>query len=368
MKIYRKTNLFFCKKVGFLLLFFLNEEEENMSQITEEKKDAYLYGWADPDAMRAYRRRYKSAEKKEKLVTLKQAIEQGVKPGDYIVFGGMGSVRTPMAAVYEIIRQGIGNLTVGAKGSQHDWNLLTAAGLISRAEVAYGFGDEIRGLSRPARTAVENGRLSVISETTNAAFQWRFTAAMKGLSFYPTRTAIGTDTLHYSGSKQIQDPFTGKPIELIPACYPDVVILHVQRADKYGNCQIDGNMTEDFELAHAAKRVIITTEKIIPEEEINRRPDATKIPYFVVDAVVEVPYGSHPNQVPYLYSFDEQHWQEWLDASLTDEGVEEYLNQYIFGTEDHYEYLEKIGGLRILRQLEHIENGIENYPKVAKRR
>ncbi|MED0676586.1 MULTISPECIES: CoA transferase subunit A [Aneurinibacillus] len=328
----------------------------------------YLFGWADPDEIRAYRRQHKSVELRDKRTTLREAISWGVKPGSYIVFGGMGSVRTPMAAVYEIIRQGIGDLTVGAKGSQHDWNLLTAAGLVSKAEVAYGFGDEIRGLSRPARAAVESGKLKVISETTNAAFQWRFTAAMKGLSFYPTRTAIGTDTLHYSGSVRIQDPFTGRPVELIPACYPDVVILHVHRADKYGNCQIDGNITEDFELAHAAKHVIVTTEKIVATDEIRKRPDHTKIPYFVVDSVVEVPYGSHPNQVPYLYSFDEIHWQEWLDASLTDEGVEEYLNTYIRGTKDHYEYLERIGGLRVLRELEHIEKGIADYPPVAKRR
>ena len=71
-----------------------------------------------------------------------------------------------------------------------------------------------------------------------------------------------------------------------------------------------------MEIAHAAKFVIITTEEIVPDEVIEKDPAQTKIPYFTVDAVVEVPYGSHPNQVPGLYSFDEAHWQEWLDASI----------------------------------------------------
>lgn len=336
--------------------------------MTTVKENTFLYGWEHPDKMREYRKNNKSMAKKDKRTTLKEAVARVVKEGDYIVFGGMGSVRNPIAAVHEIIRQGIGNLTIGTKGSQHDWQLLAAAGNVTNAEVSYGFADEVRGLSLPARRAVESGRLKVLSETTNAAFQWRFTAAAKGLPFYPTRSSLGTDTLTYSGSKTIIDPFTKEPIELLPACYPDVAIIHVHRADKYGNCQIDGNIAEDIEIAHAAKFVIITAEQIVPDEVIESDPAQTKIPYFTVDAVVEVPYGSHPNQVPRLYSFDEDHWQEWLDASITEETTEEYLDKYIYSSNDFYDYLEKIGGVRVLRQLENIEKKLAPYPTVARRR
>lgn len=330
-------------------------------------ENPYLYGWAPPDEIREYRRIHKSAKKIDKRVTLKEAVECGVSQGDYVVFGGLGSVRNPMAAVYEIIRQNIGELTVAAKGSQHDWQLLVAAGLITKAEIAYGFGDEVRGLCPASRRAVKDGSLTILSETTNAAFQWRFSAAMRGISFFPSRTALGTDTLHYSGAKVIEDPFSGDKINLLPACYPDVAIIHVHRADKYGNCQIDGNIPNDIEIAHAAKKVIITAEKIVPESDFQKRPDQTKIPFFVVDAVVEVPYGSHPNQVPYAYSFDENHWMEWLKASKTDEGVKEYLDKFVHSIRNHHEYLEKIGGLSVLRKLEHIENGTIPHPKVSTR-
>ncbi len=336
--------------------------------ITKETDVSRLYGWEHPDKMRAYRLEHKSFAKKDKVTTLQDAVSRGVKQGDYIVFGGMGSVRNPIAAVHEVIRQKIGDLTIGTKGSQHDWQLLAAAGNITKAEVSYGFADEVRGLARPARSAVESGRLKVLSETTNAGFQWRFTAAMKGLSFYPTRSSLGTDTLQYSGSKTIIDPFTNEQVELLPACYPDVAVIHVHRADRYGNCQIDGNVAEDIEIAHAAKFVLVTAEEIVHDEVIQNDPALTKIPYFVVDAVVETPYGSHPNQAPGLYSFDEDHWQVWLDASLTDENVEAYLEEYVYGSDDHYAYLEKIGGLRTLRQLEKIEKKLAPYPKVAKRR
>lgn len=332
----------------------------------EENKEK-LYGWVHPDEMRAYRLKHKSMVKKDKLTTLSEAIKKGVNNDDYLVLGGFGAVRNPMAAVYEIIRQNIKDLTLGGKASQNDANVLIASGNITQIEVAYAFADEIRGLSRPARAAVESGRLNVLSEMTNAGFQWRFTAAMKGLSFYPTRTSLGTDTLHYSGSKTIKDPFTNEPIELLPACHPDVAIIHVHRADKYGNCQIDGNVMIDVEIAHAAKHVIVTAEEIVHEEVISDDPALTKIPFFVVDSVVEVPFGSHPNQVPDLYSFDEDQWQIWLDASLEDDKILDYLNTYVHETKNHYDYLEKIGGVKVLHELKKIEKGLSPYPKVARR-
>lgn len=329
--------------------------------------DARLYGWEHPDDIREYRLKHKSMLKKDKRTSLKEAVERGVKEGSYVAFGGMGSVRSSVAAVHEVIRQKIGDLTVAAKGNQYDWQLLASAGNVTKAEVAYGFADEIRGLSRPLRAAAESGRLKVLSETTNAAFQWRLTAAAKGLSFYPTKSALGTETLEHSGAQTITDPFTGEEIALLPACFPDVAFIHVHRADKYGNCQIDGNIATDFELAHAAKFVLITAEEIVDSSVIEATPELTKIPYFVVDAVVEAPYGCHPNQLPRAYSFDEDHWRLWLDASLTDEGVKQYFDEYVYGTENHFEYLEKIGGLRVINELEKIERKQAPYPKVARR-
>ena len=123
-----------------------------------------------------------------------------------------------------------------------------------------------------------------------------------------------------------------------------------------------------MEIAHAAKFVIITAEKIVHDEVIEKDPALTKIPYFTVDAVVEVPYGAYPNQVSGLYSFDEVHWQEWLDASTKEEAVKDYLEKYVYSSNDFYDYLEKVGGVRTLHQLEKIENKLCDYPKVARRR
>ncbi|MHA1593141.1 MAG: CoA transferase subunit A [Candidatus Baldrarchaeia archaeon] len=315
-----------------------------------------LLGWEDPDEMRKWIRENKPREMVDKTMDLKEAISKFVRDGCYIAFGGFGHIRVSMAAIYEIIRQKKRNLIMAGKTAVHDVDILVAAGCVSKVEVAYCFGHELRGLSPASRRKVEHGEVKVATEWSNAGFQWRFLAAAMGLPFIPTRVMLGTDTLRKSSAKVIRDPFSGKPIALLPACYPDVVIMHVHRCDIYGNAQIDGILVEDFELARAARRLIITTEEIVDHELIRREPWKTVIPYFLVDAVVEVPWGSHPCNMPYLYYFDEEHIAEWLRMSRTDEGVEQYLEKYVYSVDSFEEYLEKIGGIKKLNYLKKLEH------------
>ena len=102
-------------------------------------------------------------------------------------------------------------------------------------------------------------------------------------------------------AKLIDCPFTGEKLVLVPALNPDVALIHVQRCDPYGNAQIDGLPFMDLDLAMAAHRVILTTEQIVSNEQIRRRPDHTKIPFLAVDAVVEVRFGSAPHECYGLY-------------------------------------------------------------------
>jgi len=314
-----------------------------------------LIGWHDPDEQRAWVRENKSRDLKDKQITLAEAVDRYVPDGTFLAMGGFGHIRVSMAAVYEMIRQHKKHLALAGKTGVHDADLLIGAGCVDRVEVAYAFGHEMRGLSPASRRAVETGQCKVVAELSNAVYQWRFLAAMMGLPFIPTRNMLGTDTLRYSSAKVIQDPFSGKPICLVPACYPDVVFMHVPRCDIYGNAQIDGTLIEDFELARAAKRLILTTEDIVPESEIRRQPWRTAIPFFLVDAVVEVPYGSHPCQMPLLYFFDEEHIGEWLRMSKSPEGTREYFDEYVHGVKDFTDYLELVGGLRKLNYLKKVE-------------
>jgi len=317
-----------------------------------------LIGWHDPDEQRAWVAEHKSRALKDKRTTLRQAIAETVTDGALVACGGFGHIRVSMAAVYEIVRQRKRELTFCGKTAVHDSDILIAAGCVSRIEVAYAFGHELRGLSPASRRAVERGRCQVVAEISNAGYQWRFLAAAMGLPFIPTRMMLGTDTLAHSSARVVEDPFSGKPVALLPACYPDVVLMHVHRCDQYGNAQIDGIVIEDFELARAARRLIVTTEEIVDEEVIRSQPWRTLIPYYLVDAVVEVRYGAHPTLMPGRYYFDEEHIRRWLKLSTTDEGVAEYFDKYVYGVEDHAAYLGLNGGeaqMEYLRQVEFLE-------------
>lgn len=314
-----------------------------------------LLGWHDPDENRQWVRENKSRALVDKRMTVQEAVQRFVRDGDYVAIGGFGHIRIPMAVLYEIIRQRKRNLAIAGKTAVHDIDILIGGGCVSKVECAYAFGHELRGLSPAGRRAVESGRVKVVAEISNAGYQWRFLAAAMGLPFIPARNLAGTDTFEKSSAKLVRDPWSGKPIVLIPAAYPDVALFHVPRCDKYGNAQIDGILVEDFELSRAARRVIVSTEEIVDEEAIRANPRHTVIPYYVVDAVVEVPFGAHPTEMPYLYYFDEEHIREWLRLSTTDEGVQEYMDRYVFGVRDFEEYLERVGGIRKMTLLRRIE-------------
>jgi 3-oxoacid CoA-transferase subunit A/glutaconate CoA-transferase subunit A len=226
---------------------------------------------------------------------------------------------------------------------------------VNRIEVAYAFGHELRGLSAAGRRAVETGQCRVVAEISNAGYQWRFLAGMMGIPFIPSRNMLGTDTLRHSACKVATDPWSGKPVCLIPAAQPDVAMFHVPRCDMYGNAQIDGIIVEDFELARAARRVIVTAEEVVDEEVIRNQPCRTMIPFYVVDAVCEVPHGAHPTLMPYLYFFDEEHIAEWLEVSQTPEGSATYFEKYVFGVCCFEEYLELVGGIQKLHYLKQVE-------------
>lgn len=314
-----------------------------------------LLGWHDPDDNRAFVRENKSRALVDKTMSITEAVSRFVQDGDYLAMGGFGHIRVSMAAIYEMIRQGKRRLKMAGKTAVHDSDILIAAGCVDEIEVAYTFGHELRGLSPASRRAAKEGRLKVVAETSNAGYQWRFLAGMMGLPFIPARNLLGTDTLAHSSAKVVEDPFSGKPITLIPAAYPDVAFVHVPRCDKFGNSQIDGSVIEDFELSRCARKLIVTTEELVDESVIRQTPDRTVIPFFVVDAVVEVPHGAHPCLMPNQYYFDEEHIGEWLEISKTDAGVEEYFQKYVHSVKDFSEYLEAIGGTAQLEKLKRIE-------------
>jgi acyl CoA:acetate/3-ketoacid CoA transferase alpha subunit len=281
----------------------------------------------------------------EKRMSEKEAVERFIQDGSYIGTELYGTVRCPMSLVNEIVRQGKKDLSVLGQGVL-ELDMLLAAGLIREIDITY-IGLEVYGVSHAFRREVESGRVEKCVEWSNAAITSRLKATAIGVPFIPIRSMLGTDTLKYSAAKVVECPFTGDPICIVPALILDVGLIHVHRADKFGNAQIDGIEGFARELARASKKLIISAEEIIPTEEIRRYPERTIIPYYLVDAVVEAPFGSHPGEMCYVYERDEAQIKEWVEASKEPESTSAYLQRYIYDLKDHQEYVDLIGQDRL---------------------
>jgi glutaconate CoA-transferase subunit A len=174
----------------------------------------------------------------------------------------------------------------------------------------------------------------------------RFRAGAMGVPFLPIRSMLGSDVLKQRPeAKEMTCPFTGETLLLVPALNPDVALIHVQRCDAYGNAQMDGLQFMDIDLALAANRVILTSERIVSNDQIRRAPDQTKIPFFCVDAVVEVPYGAMPHECYGLYEPAMNHLDAYVEQVNGDpiEGMRQYLDKYVYGPKSWNEFLSLIG-------------------------
>ncbi|TRX71857.1 CoA transferase subunit A [Carboxylicivirga sp. M1479] len=325
-----------------------------MSSTQLNKGIGELFVSPNADDMRGFLRN-KKKQMKSKLTTVSEAVEAHIHDEDYLAIGGFGGVRIPTALIHEIIRKEKKNLGFAGHVATHDCQLLSAGKVFNRCDAAYIVGLEARGLSKNSRRMFESGNVKV-TEWSNGALSWRFKAAAMGLPYLPSRVMLGTDTFKHSAAMEVECPFTKQKLAALPALYPDVAIIHVHRADVYGNCQIDGILVADDDIAKASKRVIITTEKIISNEEIRREPSKTVIPYWCVDAVIEMPYGSYPGNMPGEYFSDEEHLKDWLIAEKDEMQLEEFVGHHILSSKDFYEYLEKNGGMNKMKQLMQAEH------------
>ncbi len=310
-----------------------------------------MAGAAEYD-FRAARRRLEAKPKSsgEKLVSIEAAAAR-VRDGDIVAAGGCLFSRTPLALVREILRQRRRRLTIVRNLMCTEGELMMVAGAAARVVTAWMSIGLPWGVSKIMREHVESGRVP-LEEWSHLALGLRFRAAAMGVPFLPALTMLGSDLMAVGGTKTLECPYTGEPLALIPALFPDVALLHVHRADRFGNCQIDGYPHMDADIARAAATVLVTAEEIIPEEEIRRHPDRTVIPGFVVDALVHAPFGAYPHECYGLYEADFDHFGEYaaaIDARGT-AAVAEYLERYVYGPPNWEGYLALFGSDRLARQ------------------
>lgn len=282
---------------------------------------------------------------RDKVMSLEQAAAL-VADGDHVALGGCTVSRTPMALVWALIRAGRRGLTVSRSIVSTEGDLLLASGASAHVMTSWFSQGIVWGISKVMRHYTESKRAR-FEEWSHMSLGLRYRAGAMGLPFMPVRSMMGSDVAGRLRDqlKEMTCPYTGDRLLLLPALNPDVALIHVQRCDAFGNAQIDGLQFMDIDIAMAAHRVILTTERIISNDRIRRAPDHTKIPFFTVDAVVEAPYGSAPHECYGLYEPFYGHMDEYA-ARIKDDpeaGAKGYLDHFYHAPASWSDYLDRIG-------------------------
>lgn len=303
------------------------------------------------------------------VLSLEEAVKKYTRDGINIAFSGFtAGVRNPVAFVWEMIRQGVKDLHVTDKHGGPCTFLLNAAKRIKIYETNwYGWGELAGKLDLNFERQYKAGEI-IAEEYAHGATAFRMLAGALGIPFIPYYAPQGSDLLNPAydrlgkaglrdGSNPhipmkkfdyLEDPFYGEgKVVLLPAMRPELGVIHVAQVGEKGTARWRGVSSLDKEIALASEKVIVIAEEIVPESTLRQYPEANQIPYFIVDCIVELPYGAHPTAVPYYYDYDMAFMQQMQAASRTEETMQQWLDEWVFGPKDWNDYINKLGASKL---------------------
>jgi glutaconate CoA-transferase subunit A len=284
-----------------------------------------------------------------KIMSAQDAISRFVHDGDQLVIGNY-TVGSCAELVYEIIRQRKKEFTLYSQSGIYDVEVLVGAGCVDKLITTY----VLRAGGKKGGSAVERALIAgtlQIEDYTNFDYNARLVAGMHGMTFIQVLEGVmATDIFRkrsFMGEDKfrvIECPYTGKTLLTVPAANPDVCIVHVQRADKFGNAQYWGALGSVAAAALASKRIIVSCEEIVEHDIIKSSPHLTIIPAYRVNAVVEVPWGAHFTEVLGYYNVDSFMYGLFLMADSTADGLKAWMDEWIFGCENRAAYIDRYVG------------------------
>ncbi len=286
----------------------------------------------------------------DKIVSLSEAAAY-VEDGDHIALSGFGMDRNPISFVFELIRQERKNLIISQSLISFDADLLVGAGCVRK--IIYG-GVTFGRLTRAPRVveAIERGNLE-LEEYSILSMSFKYLAGALGIPFIPINSLIGTDLIKNLKEKVIEFncPFTQKPTVLITPLNPDIAIVHVQISDEQGNAIIYGPLWDNVEMVKSSKKVILISDKIVSQPMMLQEAERITIPGHRVEAVVPLTFGAYFTGSYRHYDFDAEHCLFYLEHAKDSKKFNAYVDKYVLGVQDHFEFLEKVGGMRKVEKL-----------------
>jgi glutaconate CoA-transferase subunit A len=292
---------------------------------------------------------------KNKALSMQEAIARFVRDGDVVAIEGFTHA-IPTAAGHEIIRQRRKNLTLVRMTADIVVDQMLAGGCISTLVSSF-VGNSSAGSLGELRRRVERSEPAPLDyqEYSHYGMICRYLAGAQRLPFYPLRSYFGSDLpAIQKGMRKVSSPFPDEDglheeIYVVPPINPDVTIVHAQRADRSGNTQMWGLTGIQAEAVFAAKRAIVVVEEIVDDEVIRADPNRTVIPALAVDAVVECPGATHPSFSQGYSDRDNDFYRSWSAISADPEKLSRWMDEWIYGTKNHEEYLAKLGEATLAR-------------------
>ena len=278
--------------------------------------------------------------------TLKDAVADNLRPGDIAAFEGFTHL-IPHAAAHEVIRQGIGELTLVRLTPDLVYDQLVGCGLVKKMIFSY-LGNPGVGLLRRVRDAVENGvpQPLELEEHSHAALANAYEAGAAGLPMAVFRGYKGAGLKAVNANiRSITCPFTGEELAAVPAIRPDVTFIHAQKADRKGNVLIEGILGVQKEAVLAARRAVITVEEIVDDFD-DAHPNLTILPHWTISAIAHVPGGAHPSYARGYYGRDNAAYVEWDEIAADMDRFRAWIDTHVMqaGPEDFAGRVETLKG------------------------
>jgi len=281
----------------------------------------------------------------QKIFSMKEAVSRFIEDSDSIVMGAALEAAITFALGHEIIRQRKKDLTLIGPISDMLFDQMIGSGCVKKVIAAW-VGNVIMGVGYNMRRAVEEGipRKIEIEDYTNFTISLALHAGALGIPFIPTKSLLGTGMISEEQPfKEMECPYTKEKLVLVPAMKPDVAIVQAQRADEEGNTHFWGGSGVTKEAALAARKVLVVVEEIVSKKVIQRDPNRTLIPGFLVSAVVPEPWGAHPSPMQGYYNRDHEKYMAYHQESRDREEYLKWLGKWVLRVRDRKEYLKLLG-------------------------
>jgi glutaconate CoA-transferase, subunit A len=272
-------------------------------------------------------------------------VERRLRDVRSVALGGMLLENRPATLVRALLRSGAAGLFLcSAPAASWDADVLLGAGRVDRVRIPH-ISLAGLGLAPATRRAAAAGTV-VFEDCDEAILLGGYLAASNNVPIQVLPN-LGTNDLVDGNPLLIR---SGDLLGVGPLRV-DVALLHAPLGDLRGNLVHFGSRWADLLLARCARHVIAQVDHVVPTAVAARL--GVSIPGYLVDEVVEAPFGAHPLGSVGGYVADLDHLAAY-QAAVNADGLAGYLATYC--AVDHPRYLDQFPPAR-LRELERAAHG-----------